>query len=84
MTVACSVDSKLLLTACDDMHSHLYDVANGALIEAFSGNLLLERSADLTHHLFLWPSNEAYSGDIFECFRIDAKDIRRRIMSCQV
>lgn len=33
-------DSKLLLTACDDMHSHLYDVANGALIEAFSGAAL--------------------------------------------
>ena len=32
-----SADSKLLLTACDDMHSHLYDVENGALVEAFSG-----------------------------------------------
>lgn len=32
-----SADSKSLITACDDMHSHLYDVEHGALIEAFSG-----------------------------------------------
>jgi WD40 repeat protein len=30
-------DSKMLLTACDDMHSHLYDVESASLIEAFSG-----------------------------------------------
>jgi hypothetical protein len=30
-------DSKLLLTACDDMHANLYDVHQGALIDAFSG-----------------------------------------------
>jgi hypothetical protein len=33
----CSADSKLLLTACDDMHTNLYDVHHGALIDAFSG-----------------------------------------------
>lgn len=27
----------MLLTACDDMHSHLYDVEHASLIEAFSG-----------------------------------------------
>jgi hypothetical protein len=27
----------MLLTACDDMHSHLYDVESASLIEAFSG-----------------------------------------------
>jgi hypothetical protein len=32
-------DSKMLLTACDDMHSHLYDVEHGALVEAFSGEV---------------------------------------------
>jgi hypothetical protein len=32
-----STDSKLLLTACDDMHANLYDVHQGALIDAFSG-----------------------------------------------
>lgn len=31
-------DSKLLLTACDDMHCNLYDVQQGALIDAFSGH----------------------------------------------
>lgn len=30
-------DSKMLITACDDMHSHLYDVENSSLVEAFSG-----------------------------------------------
>lgn len=30
-------DSKMLLTACDDMHSHLYDVEHASLVEAFSG-----------------------------------------------
>jgi len=29
----------MLLTACDDMHSHLYDVEHASLIEAFSGAL---------------------------------------------
>jgi len=27
----------MLLTACDDMHSNLYDVTSGGLIDAFSG-----------------------------------------------
>ena len=36
-----SADSHMLVTACDDMHAHLYDVENGSLIEAFSGNLPL-------------------------------------------
>ena len=27
----------MLLTACDDMHAHLYDVEHATLIEAFSG-----------------------------------------------
>ncbi|KAJ9532847.1 hypothetical protein QJQ45_010870 [Haematococcus lacustris] len=31
-------DSKLLLTACDDMHLNLYDVDNLSLVEAFSGH----------------------------------------------
>ncbi len=30
-------DSRMLLTACDDMHAHLYDVEHASLIEAFSG-----------------------------------------------
>lgn len=34
-----SADSKMLLTACDDMHSHLYDVEHASLVEAFSGQL---------------------------------------------
>ncbi len=34
---ASAADSQMLLTACDDMHTHLYDVENAALIEAFSG-----------------------------------------------
>ena len=32
-----SADSRMLLTACDDMHSHLYDVEHASLVEAFSG-----------------------------------------------
>ncbi len=28
----------MLLTACDDMHSHLYDVEHASLVEAFSGD----------------------------------------------
>ncbi len=32
-----AADSKLLLTACDDMHANLYDVRGGAHIDAFSG-----------------------------------------------
>lgn len=35
-------DSKLLLTACDDMHANLYDVHQGQLIDAFSGGGLSE------------------------------------------
>lgn len=31
-------DSKQLLTACDDMQVHLYEVRTGALVEAFSGH----------------------------------------------
>ena len=31
----------MLLTACDDMHTHLYDVEHASLIEAFSGVLIL-------------------------------------------
>jgi hypothetical protein len=34
--VSCA-DGKLLLTASDDMHAHMYDVENAALVEAFSG-----------------------------------------------
>ena len=30
----------MLLTACDDMHAHLYDVEHASLIEAFSGETL--------------------------------------------
>jgi hypothetical protein len=30
----------MLLTACDDMHTHLYDVEHATLIEAFSGEHL--------------------------------------------
>ena len=33
----CCADSRMLLTACDDMHAHLYDVEHATLIEAFSG-----------------------------------------------
>ena len=40
----CAADSHMLVTACDDMHSHLYDVENGSLIEAFSGDLPLPQS----------------------------------------
>lgn len=29
----------MLLTACDDMHSNLYDVHSGGLIDSFSGEL---------------------------------------------
>ena len=29
----------MLVTACDDMLSHLYDVEHGSLIDAFSGEL---------------------------------------------
>jgi hypothetical protein len=29
----------MLVTACDDMLSHLYDVEHGSLIDAFSGAL---------------------------------------------
>ena len=36
MFVPCA-DSQMLLTACDDMHTHLYDVEHASLIEAFSG-----------------------------------------------
>lgn len=35
---ALDADSKMLLTACDDMHSHLYDVEHASLVEAFSGD----------------------------------------------
>ncbi|WIA42030.1 hypothetical protein OEZ86_009320 [Tetradesmus obliquus] len=37
-SLAFTPDSKLLLTACDDMHANLYDVHQGALIDAFSGH----------------------------------------------
>ena len=40
LVMACSLagaDSQMLLTACDDMHTHLYDVEHASLIEAFSG-----------------------------------------------
>eukprot|EP00775_Hariotina_reticulata_P004809 gene4809-5057_t len=37
-SLAFTPDSKLLLTACDDMHTNLYDVHHGALIDAFSGH----------------------------------------------
>ena len=36
-TPMCCADSRMLLTACDDMHAHLYDVEHATLIEAFSG-----------------------------------------------
>jgi hypothetical protein len=32
-----AADSRMLLTACDDCHAHLYDVGQAALVEAFSG-----------------------------------------------
>ena len=35
----CRTDSKFLITACDDMHSHLYDIEHASLVEAFSGVL---------------------------------------------
>ena len=35
-----AADSRMLLTACDDMHAHLYDVEHASLIEAFSGESL--------------------------------------------
>ncbi len=31
-------DSKSVLTACDDMQSFMFDVANGELVQAFSGH----------------------------------------------
>eukprot|EP00899_Mesostigma_viride_P008880 jgi/Mesvir1/17994/Mv09336-RA.1 len=31
-------DSRMLVTACDDMHSHLYDAASGELISVLSGH----------------------------------------------
>ncbi len=34
---ALPADSKCVLTACDDMHAHLYDAEHAELIEAFSG-----------------------------------------------
>ena len=37
LTARPGADSKFLLTACDDMHSHLYDVEHASLVEAFSG-----------------------------------------------
>uniref|UniRef100_A0A383VP69 Uncharacterized protein n=1 Tax=Tetradesmus obliquus TaxID=3088 RepID=A0A383VP69_TETOB len=37
-SLAFTPDSKLLLTACDDMHANLYDVHQGELIDAFSGH----------------------------------------------
>lgn len=37
-SLAFTPDSKLLLTACDDMHTNLYDVHQGTLIDAFSGH----------------------------------------------
>ncbi|KAF8059673.1 VIP3 [Scenedesmus sp. PABB004] len=36
--LAFTPDSKLLLTACDDMHTNLYDVHQGALVDSFSGH----------------------------------------------
>lgn len=44
-------DSKMLLTACDDMHSHLYDVEHASLVEAFSGestcHVCLQHASDI-------------------------------------
>lgn len=37
----------MLLTACDDMHSHLYDVEHASLIEAFSGASLPSTSISI-------------------------------------
>ena len=37
-SVAFSADSTKVLTACDDMHSHVYDAANGALVAALGGH----------------------------------------------
>lgn len=39
MFVVFPADSKMLLTACDDMHSNLYDVHSGDLIDSFSGGV---------------------------------------------
>ena len=46
-------DSQMLLTACDDMHSHLYDVEHASLIEAFSGARL--PSVIAQSHPYIWP-----------------------------
>lgn len=40
-----TTDSKLLLTACDDMHANLYDVHQGQLIDSFSGAWAAEAGA---------------------------------------
>ena len=42
---AVAADSKMLLTACDDMHSHLYDVEHASLVDAFSGKVAALRHA---------------------------------------
>jgi hypothetical protein len=31
-------DSRFVITACDDMHVHMYDAEHGTLVEAFSGH----------------------------------------------
>ena len=38
-SLVCGADSRRLLTACDDMHSHLYDVTSHSLASAYSGEL---------------------------------------------
>jgi WD repeat-containing protein 61 len=40
-----AVDGKTLLTACDDMHVHLYDTENAALVDAFSGGVYWHSSS---------------------------------------
>lgn len=37
-SLAFTPDSKMLLTGCDDMHSNLYDVHSGGLIDSFAGH----------------------------------------------
>lgn len=49
----------MLLTACDDMHAHLYDVEHASLIEAFSGTCRPLSSFEVAQ--VLWASRQAYA-----------------------
>ncbi len=37
LTFCGCADGKMLLTGCDDMHANMYDVHQGSLVDAFSG-----------------------------------------------